>query len=456
MRWLLPILAGITLLLPTAANADELHLKDGSVVTGTVVGYQQDSFRVKTSWGYAEIRKEQVAQIVIGGEATDISSSATSAAAATPAARKPSAAKKPTATPASVSPSIPTPPAPVSPAGGATPPVNGQLLVRAVVSSPNATPVATENSAAAKLAAATPARSQASSKSVAASADAAAPPTDKLLVNSTNLASESGNNSASSPGTKPAKNSASTSAHASASAPVSTRAPAPAKPVTPKPAADRTDGSASATAPPASAVKPAMLASPAPRAQSAIVAAGSADETAAPTPPKRTKAPPAPEPIRETIAGSEYTNETYGFRMYRPPDWQLNDAARKLMPGAIAALGTADEKTYFFIGLEPAHGVLADNLAEADKRLRSIMENYRPIGDRQVTISGAPATERRFRGSVDGKDWSGIVAVLPRANQLFTVFGITYADSELSGQIQENVIRRAIDSLAFTPVSTSH
>jgi hypothetical protein len=135
--------------------------------------------------------------------------------------------------------------------------------------------------------------------------------------------------------------------------------------------------------------------------------------------------------------------------MYRPPGWQLDSAARKLMPGAIAALGTADEKTYFFIGLEPAHGALAENLAETDKRLRGIMDNYRAMGDRQVTISGAPGTERRFRGTVDSKDWTGIVAVLPRANQLYTVFGITYADSDLSGQIQENVIRRAIDSLTF-------
>jgi hypothetical protein len=453
MRWLLPILAGITLLLTTAANADELHLKDGSVVTGTVVGYQQDSFRVKTSWGYAEIRREQVAQIVIGGEATDLSTSPTSATAATSAARKPSAAKKSTATPASVTPSIPPAPAQPSPAGGISQPVNGQLLVRAVVASPNTASAATENSAAAKLAAQTPARSQASSKSLAESADKSAPPTDKLLVTSSNLASESGNSSASGPAIKPAKNSAGASAHVSAGAPANSSAAAAAKPVSPKPSPDRTNGTAPPPAPPTSAVKPA---SPAAATPNAVAAAGSAGDTAAPATSKRTKAPTAPEAVRESIDGNEYTNLTYGFRMYRPPDWQLNAAARKLMPGAIAALGTADEKTYFFIGLEPAHGVLADNLAEADKRLRGIMENYRPIGDRQVTISGAPATERRFRGSVDGKDWSGIVAVLPRTNQLFTVFGITYADSELSGQIQENVIRRAIDSLAFTTVTAAH
>ena len=105
MRWLLPILAGI-LLVVRVVNADELHLKDGSVVTGTVVGYEEDSFRVKTSWGYAEIRKEQVAQIVIGGSTTDASGAALPATA-----HKPSAAKKSTGTATPISPSAPAPPA---------------------------------------------------------------------------------------------------------------------------------------------------------------------------------------------------------------------------------------------------------------------------------------------------------------------------------------------------------
>jgi hypothetical protein len=454
MCWLLPILAGIALLLSTAANADELHLKDGSVVTGTVVGYEQDSFRVKTSWGYAEIRKDQVAQIVIGGGATDESTSSTSAA------QKSIPKKKSTAPPPPISPSAPPTPVQSLPPGGASQPVKGQLLVRAVVSSPNASSVATENSAAAKLVATAPVRPPANARSLSASTGTTAPPTDKLLVNAGSEVDDSGSNPAASAVAKAhneAVRKSGSSASRAAVAPVSSGTPTPGKAVTPNVSADRTNGTALPAAPPDSVVKPAKLASPSPAAQSSTAAASRADGTASPAPPpKPTKAPPAPEPVHEAVTGNAYTNETYGIHMYRPPDWQLNADARKLMPGAIAALGTADEKTYFFIGLEPAHGVLAENLAEADKRLRGIMENYRAIGDRQVTISGAAATERRFRGTVDGRDWTGIVAVLPRANQLFTVFGITTADSDLSGQIQENVIRRAIDSLAFTAASTTH
>jgi hypothetical protein len=37
---------------------------------------------------------------------------------------------------------------------------------------------------------------------------------------------------------------------------------------------------------------------------------------------------------------------------------------------------------------------------------------------------------------------------IPRGTQLYTIFGMTYADTDLV-QIQENVIHRAISSLTF-------
>ena len=63
--------------------------------------------------------------------------------------------------------------------------------------------------------------------------------------------------------------------------------------------------------------------------------------------------------------------------------------------------------------------------------------------------SGVTAIERRFRGSVDQHDWSGIVAYIPRGASVYTIFGMTLADTDLV-QIQENVISRAITSLQFT------
>jgi hypothetical protein len=77
------------------------------------------------------------------------------------------------------------------------------------------------------------------------------------------------------------------------------------------------------------------------------------------------------------------------------------------------------------------------------------MDNFRPLGETAITVSGAPATEIRFRGGVDEHDWSGVAVFVPHGARLFTIFGMTLAESDLV-QIQENVIARAISSLQFT------
>ena len=48
-----------------AARADEIRLKDGTKIIGTIVGFENDSFRVETSYGFALIRKDKVADINI-------------------------------------------------------------------------------------------------------------------------------------------------------------------------------------------------------------------------------------------------------------------------------------------------------------------------------------------------------------------------------------------------------
>ncbi len=53
------------------------------------------------------------------------------------------------------------------------------------------------------------------------------------------------------------------------------------------------------------------------------------------------------------VDGNTYTNETYGFQMYKPPDWQVIAGASTLMPGAITAMGTGDQTTYLLIGQGP-------------------------------------------------------------------------------------------------------
>jgi len=102
-------LALLSLLIPAgAARADEIRLKDGTKIIGTIVGFENDSFRVETSYGFALIRKDKVADINITASKKDSEPNVKSTApappppAATPSV-VPAVAKEPAA-PASISP----------------------------------------------------------------------------------------------------------------------------------------------------------------------------------------------------------------------------------------------------------------------------------------------------------------------------------------------------------------
>jgi hypothetical protein len=48
-----------------SARADEIKLKDGSKINGTIVGFEDNSFKVKTSYGFAVVQKDQVVSITV-------------------------------------------------------------------------------------------------------------------------------------------------------------------------------------------------------------------------------------------------------------------------------------------------------------------------------------------------------------------------------------------------------
>jgi hypothetical protein len=295
-------LTSAVMLAPRAARADEITLKDGTKINGSIIGFEDKSFKVRTSYGYALVQKDQVVSINVANEAK------------VPPERKPE--------------------------------------------------------------------------------------------------------------------------------PAAEKAPAPENPAEPKKTVATAAAVAAARPAPAS---PAHHHVPAAPAVASLAAPQIPAPAANPAPPE----PPTPEPIRETVSGNTYTNETYRFRMYKPPGWDVIGSAPAVLPGAIAAMGTDDQRTYLLIGQQPVGKSLAADTSTAEKRLRDVMENFRPLGEERVTISGTPVIEHRFRGSVDQHDWSGVVVLVPRGARVYTIFGMTRADNDLV-QIQENVIARTISSLQFT------
>jgi hypothetical protein len=344
--------SGASLLVPRSASADELKLKDGSKISGTIVGFEENSFKVKTSYGYAVVQKDQVATISM----SDAPAKSDNEKKPEPAAEKPVAPPKPAKTETAVAP---------APAAAADP------AKTAKKESANAPPASSAPTA------------------TIPSKPATAPASKVTTANSASA---------------PATTTASTTPSSTSAAPSTTK-----------------------NAPPVAAAKsPATVAAP------------------APAPAK----PAGPPPVREEVSGNQYVNETYGFRMYKPPGWDLIAGARAIMPGALAALGTSDEKTYLMIGLAPAGETLTDSIDQAEQRLREAMASFRVTDQKRLMVSGVSSIAHRFRGSVDQHEWSGVVVFVPLGARIYTIFGMTYAESDLV-QIQENVINRAITSLQF-------
>jgi hypothetical protein len=167
--------------------------------------------------------------------------------------------------------------------------------------------------------------------------------------------------------------------------------------------------------------------------------------TSAIAPPK----PPEPPGNREEVQGNLYTNYTHGFRMYKPPSWELIDDARNALPNAIVAMGTANESTLMVVGQEKTKATVEAAAATIERRLHDVYENYRQISQRKTVVGGLPAIEYRYQGVADEHDWSGTLVVVARANDVLTVLGMTRANTDLI-QIQENVIARTIASVDFS------
>jgi hypothetical protein len=314
------LLATLVMVSPRPTHADELKLKDGTKIVGTIVGFEENSFKVKTNYGFAVVQKDQVLSISITESAKKLDGEKKS---------EPSAEK-------------PAPPAPA---------VNSYKKNNTAPSTP----------------------------------PTSAPITDP---NASDPKTASSNTSPASTATT------ATGKAATTTAPVNS---APAKTPTPTAA-------------------PAALA--------------------------------PPESMRERVSGNLYANETYGFQMYKPPTWQLVEGARSVLPGAITALGTSDQTTYLLIGRQPIEKSFASDIDATDRHLRSTLDNFRALGEKKIVVSGEPAVEKRFRVSVDQHDWSGVAVFFQHDAHLYTIFGMTSADSDLV-QIQENVISRAISSLQF-------
>jgi hypothetical protein len=366
------------------ARADEIRLKDGQILYGVIVAYEDNMFKVKTNFGFVLVEKDKIASII----------------PTAPGVRQPAKAESTVKKPASPRPEAVKPPAEVThkqnpPAATSTP----ASAAAKPSSMPSVSKPGTVDNGRTGSTTATPDRAPAETPNVSTVTPRANPLPEKKPASGTASAPKT-------PSVPPSKNS---NAHSGAE-------PSPI---------------ASTATPPTPAKTPSTSSVP-------VV---TPIETAKP----KEIEPPA---NRESLQGNVYTNYSHGFHMYKPPSWRLIDDARKALPNAIVAMGTVNESTLMIVGEEKTKNSLDVTAVDVEKRLRDTYGNYRRISQRKTVAGGFPAIEIHYRGLADDHDWSGTLLVVARGGDMFSVLGMTYADTDLI-QIQENVIARAIASLEF-------
>jgi len=112
-----------------AASAEELVLKNGQKIVGTIVGYEDDMFRVETEFGFALIRKDRVETVNLGAKTEAPKKNSSTPAAADRPSRSAAAASSdatvathPQETVQAAAPKPPAPPSPSRPVDETLPP----------------------------------------------------------------------------------------------------------------------------------------------------------------------------------------------------------------------------------------------------------------------------------------------------------------------------------------------
>jgi hypothetical protein len=407
------------------ATAEEIILKDGQKIVGTIVGYENNMFRLETDYGIALVRKDKVASIQV------TKSDEASAKADAP---KPSALKSSTEKPAPLlaAPALKPDAEKATPAAPA-PPIASPLSAahmgaeKAPAPQPFVTKPETE-----KTAPAAPALSAAHPLPAARPAAEKAPAPQPFVIKQ-----DAEKTTAAAPAPQIAS-------------PLPVAHVAAEKASAPQPSVTKPETEKTAPAAPALQAAPPL---PATRAT-----AEKASTQPAPPPPPPVSRPldePLPEHLQEHVEGSNYVNDTFQFSMFKPPDWKIYEGVPGETGSGIMAMGAEDEQTLLFVDRQVWSGPpnLTSDLIES--KLRQTYQEYRKLLEESVQCDGLPAIRQSFTGVMDGAEWHGVAVHLVRGNVVFGIIGLTSAETFAFQQAVFGKIIKTFHFLTLPPAAPS-
>lgn len=161
---------------------------------------------------------------------------------------------------------------------------------------------------------------------------------------------------------------------------------------------------------------------------------------------------PLPTPIEEYVEGNNYTNDTFHFTMYKPPGWIIHERPRQ-SSSAIVAIGTEDEQTLLIVERVVWSGTPDLKQSRMEATLRGVYQEYQPLAETPGQVEGLPAIRREFKGVMDGAEWHGVSAHLAREKTVFSIVGMTSAETF---EFKKAILNKIINSFRFLPPGQPH
>ena len=178
-------------------------------------------------------------------------------------------------------------------------------------------------------------------------------------------------------------------------------------------------------------------------------------------PPEKAIIKPPPPPLKATIQerrppsghvedhvdGITYFNDSFGFQMYKPPNWKPLPEAAATIPSAVVVLGTEDEATVMIVGTVLFDGPPSAYAAVLGASLKKVYSDFEMQPEEQVEVAGRPAIRQAFSGSAAGRAWHGMVVNLAdnRAGNR-AHYGLIGMTSEENFQFKSTVLGKIVAS----------
>jgi hypothetical protein len=150
--------------------------------------------------------------------------------------------------------------------------------------------------------------------------------------------------------------------------------------------------------------------------------------------------------IEEHVDSGTYFNDSFGFQMYKPPNWKVLDDTARSIPSAVAALGTEDEATLLIVGSVHFEGPTSAYANVLGSALKKLYTEYESTPEEQIDVAGLPAIRHSFSGRADDRLWHGVVVNLADGPIHYGIIGLT---REENFQFKGTVLSKMIRSFRF-------